>query len=731
MYRILILFLLPLPAIGQLVSATDIQRWEQQAQQVTIIRDHWGIPHIYGKTDADAVFGLLYAQCEDDFQRVEFNYIEKLGRLAEIKGASQLYEDLLTRLIIDSAEAVAEYRKCPAWLQKLCRAFADGINYFLYKHPEIKPALLTRFQPWYPLLWTDGSIGAINTADLTAADLARLYGNEPSPQSWLRPPASQPEPETVGSNGFAFSPKISASGHALLYINPHVTFYFRPEVHMSSEEGLNAYGAVTWGQFFIYQGFNEFCGWMHTSSYVDAADTYTEALRQSAKGWQYRYEESYLPVRERSIPITYREGEGLKTRTFRTWATHHGPVMALRNGQYLSLRADNRITDGLIQCWLRTKASSFDDFQRTLELKGNISNNTVYADAAGNIAYWHGNRIPVRDTRFDWSKPVDGTLKATEWKGLHPISATVHLINPVNGWLQNCNSTPFTAAGSNSPKPKDYPKYMAPDGENFRGINAVNVLQRQQSYTLDKVIAAGYDNYLAAFEVLIPALVRAFDQTLTSEDTLFAYLAGPIAVLRQWDFRSGEQSIATTLAVEWGQRILPTLFRTSVIDDEEADLVDKARYFAEHGDRQVMLTALLTTLTDLNKRFSRWQVPWGSINRFQRITASLEPRFDDEQESLPVGFVSSTWGMLPSYNSTPFPGTQKRYGVNGNSFVCAVEFGKKIRAKSLLAGGQSGNSRSPHFFDQGPLYANGTFKTVYFYRDEVERAAEKKYHPGQ
>lgn len=732
MKKILLLLLLPLQLLAQPLSKSTIARWEQQAKKVTIIRDNWGIPHIYGKSDADAVFGLMYAQCEDDFNRVEMNYIEKLGRMAEVKGESEFYEDLLIRMIIDSTEAKNDYKKAPAWLQKLCVAFADGMNYYLYKHPEVHPALLQHFEPWFPLLWTDGSIGAISTADLTTADLAKLYGNGSNAIAYQeKKKAGEEEGILTGSNGFAFAPKITESGNAILYINPHVTFYFRPEVHMVSEEGLNAYGAVTWGQFFVYQGFNEKCGWMHTSCYVDAADTYIEKLEKTDKGWIYLYDNVKKNAILKDITISYKKNGETSSRTIQAVFTPHGPVMAKRNGQYLSMKADNRIMNGLIQCWQRTKATGFESFKKTMALNGNISNNTVYADANGTIAYWHGNRIPKRDPSIDWTKPVDGSTSSTEWKGLHTVDETVHIYNPENGWVQNCNSTPFTAAGSFSPKSSDYPKYMAPDPENFRGINAVRVLNTEKSYTIDKVIKAGYDNYLTAFEILIPALVSSFEKNVKPTDSLYAYLAGPIAVLKNWDYRCNENSIATTLAVEWGQRILPAIFRTKSIDDEEDGVVEKSRRFAETVSPEIVLPPLLTTIKDLEKKFGRWQLPWGAINRFQRISNAIDNKFDDNQPSIPVGFVSSTWGMLPSYTSRPYPGTVKRYGVNGNSFICAVEFGKKIKAKSLLAGGESGNPQSSHFFDQSVMYSKGQFKEVLFYKEDVLKHAEKTYNPGE
>lgn len=729
-YFLVPFFLLLTTAINaQRPTKDEITSWKYQAKQVKIIRDHYGIPHIYGNTDADAVFGLLYAQCEDDFGRVEMNYIDKLGRLSEVIGPSKLYDDLLTRLVIDSAAAVADYHAAPDWLKKLCNAFADGINYFLHTHPDVKPALITRFQPWFPMLWTDGSIGAISTAGLGARDLERFYGKTGEVTKVGDAEINIPEERSTGSNGFAFAPSITASGNAMLYINPHVTFYFRPEVHMVSNEGLNAYGAVTWGQFFIYQGFNEHCGWMHTSSYTDVSDSYEELVTRKKGRYYYKYDGQELPVREKYVKINVKDGEKVSQKSFKTFFTGHGPILGKRDEVWLSVRSDNRNINGLIQSWQRTKAKSFAEYKKTMNLLANASNNTVYADAEGNIAYWHGNFIPKRDPAYDWSKPVDGTTSATEWKGLHSVEESVHLINPSNGWVQNCNSTPFTAAGGNSPARSDFPRYMAPDGENFRGINAVRVLEDTKDYTLDKVIAAGYDTYLAAFELLIPRLLDAYNEVVN--DTIKQQLASPMQLLQGWDFRVAEASTATTLAIHWGEKVLPGIQRTKVDAGVENNIVNRTRAFVEHASSEQLLSLLLNTVQELTERFGTWNIAWGYINRFQRISESIDNHFDDNEASYPVAYASATWGMLPSYNSRSFPGTAKRYGVHGNSFVCAVEFGKKIKAKSLLAGGVSGHKSSPHFFDQGQMFASGAFKDVLFYREDVEKHAERKYHPGE
>lgn len=727
MKYLLLFMLLPMVASAQKFTPAEIAKWKQQAQQVTIIRDKWGIPHVYGKSDADAVFGLLYAQCEDDFPRVEANYIEKLGRRAEVYGENELYDDLLIRLVLDSAEAKKDFEKAPAWLKKLCNAFADGINYYLHTHPKVKPALLHRFQPWWPLLWTDGSIGAISTGGASMQDLQSFYTGE----AVAAAPAKIDDDNELGSNGFAFSPTITASGKSILYINPHVTFYFRPEVHMVSEEGLNAYGAVTWGQFFIYQGFNPNCGWMHTSSQADVADLYEEKVSSTHSKWVYEYDGIQKDMTVKSIAITVKKNEAQEVKNITAYFTHHGPVVAKRNGRWITLKHHNRSMNGLMQSWQRTKAKSFAEFKQVMYMKENTSNNTVYADKEGNIAYWHGNFMPKRNPQLDWSKPVDGSTSATEWKELHMVDEMVTLYNPATGWIQNCNSTPFSTSGASSLKKENFPTYMAPDAENFRGINAIKVWSNAQSLTIDKVIEGGYTRYLPAFETLIPALQKAWQQKGFVPDSLKSSLEEAVQLLGGWDLKTDVRSIATTLAIEWAQRLLQAIQRTEVGAIPDAGFVEKTNAFAANASSAELLIPLQTTISDLKRRFPGWKVPWGELNRYQRLTGKITETYADSLPSIPVHFAAATWGALPSYVSRPINGSSKRYGISGNSFICAVEFGEKIKAKSLLAGGNNYNPSSKHFEDQAQMYANGTFKDVLFYKADVMKNAERQYKPGQ
>lgn len=715
--------LLLIPALAHSQSPEEIRRWELQSQQVNIIEDHWGIPHIYGKTDADVVFGLLYVQCLQNFPQVERNYLEMMGRLSEVEGQRTLYNDLQMRLLYDSAGARDDYQKAPLWLKKLLDAFADGVNYYLYKHPEVKPLVLTKFEPWFPLMYTDGSIAPTQTGGLNLRDLRNLYENEKAasyqPQDFLM---QQLNPS--GSNGFALAPSRTASGNAILYINPHVTFYFRTEVHMVSGEGLNAYGAVTWGQFFIYQGFNEYCGWMHTSSYADVADVYREQITHRGDSLLYFYEGKYLPVQTKEIAIRYKDENSIATKAFPTYATHHGPVLGSRNGEWMTVKENNRSMASLMQSWLRTKARGLPEFKKVMDMKINNSNNTVFADKFGNIAYWHGNFIPRRNPNYDWSLPVDGTTAATEWKGLHPVSETVHLINPASGWIENCNSTPFTAAGSSSPKKENYPKYMAPDGQNGRALNAIRLLNKARNFTLDDMILLGYNTRLSAFDFLLPALFKAYD-SLPAADPRQQSLATPMHYLKTWDRHAAASSVATTLAVEWAY-LLATIIPPPRTTEEATNAVGRFEEMSRvKGKEQLHL--LQKTLEDLHKNHGTWEVAWGDLNRYQR---PADGRFDDAKPSLPVALGPGAWGSIPSFVGR-YASTKKRYGISGNSFIAAVEFGKKLKAKTIMTGGESFDPTSPHFMDQAEGFIEGKFKEISFYKEDVKKHQQREYRPGK
>jgi acyl-homoserine-lactone acylase len=731
--RYLAKLVLLLAISAQAAPTPEAARWARQARSVTIVRDDWGVAHIYGKTDAETVFGAVYAQAEDDFHRVETNYINAMGRLAETEGEALIYQDLRMKLFIDPSALKQQYAASPPWLQALMNAFADGLNYYLAKHPEVKPRVIHRFEPWMALSFTEGSIGGdierVNLQQLEAFygkgafyGKSAFYGN--SPIGHKIAPAGIAEAEPSGSNGIAIAPANTAGRHALLLINPHTSFFFRSELQMVSEEGLNAYGAVTWGQFFVYQGFNERAGWMHTSSGVDAVDEYLETVAKKGGGYLYKYGNEERPLQATQIAVPYRTAQGMAEKKFTVYRTHHGPVIREANGKWVSIRLMQEPIKALTQSYTRTKARDYRSYRQTMELQANSSNNTVFADADGDIAYFHGNFIPRRDTKFDWTKPVDGSTAATEWHGLLAVAETPQLLNPKSGWLYNSNNWPWSAAGPSSPKKEDYPAYVETGTESARGLHAIRVLQNKKDFTLDSLMAAAYDSYLPWFEKPIPALMKAFDAT-PAGDPVRAKLAGQIALLRAWDLRWAVDSVPTSLAVFWGEEI-----RKRTMADARKAGMSAEDYIGTKATGEQLLQSLAAASDRLTADFGNWKTQWGDINRFQRLTGDIVQPFNDAGASIPVGFASSLWGSLASFGARPYPGTKKWYGTSGNSFVAVVEFGDKVRAKAVTAGGESGHPASHHFDDQAKRYSTGDLREVYFYRSQLKGHSEREYHPG-
>jgi acyl-homoserine-lactone acylase len=700
-------------------SPPELARWRAEASRVTIIRDDWGIAHIHGRSDADAVFGMIYAQAEDDFPRIEANYLTNLGRTAEADGEKAIWQDLRARLYVSDSELKADYARSPAPMRKLMDAWADGLNYFLATHPEVHPRAISRFEAWMILSFTEGSIGG----DIERIDLDQLkafYSGKPIAA------ALPPKIESQGSNGIAIAPKITADGHALLLINPHTSHYFRSEAQVTSDEGLNVYGASTWGQFFVYQGFNAHAGWMHTSSGVDSVDEFAEKIeRKRGAAPCYRYGAQCRPLGVRPVTIRYRTAKGgFATKTFRTWRTHHGPIVRAANGRWIAFAMMDKPVQAIQQNFGRTKAKDLESFLKVANFKANSSNDTIFADDKGEIAYLHPQFVPRRDNRFDYEKPVDGSDPRTDWRGEHALSELPSVLRPPNGWVVNTNDWPYRAAGAYSPDPKRFPKYMDPVGENFRGIHATQLLEGSGGWTLEKLQAAAFDSYQPGFAALIPALLRAYD-SLPASSAQRRLLQQPIAVLRSWNYRWSADSVPQTLAITWGDALIATLHPPP---EEDSNLY-MARLARDTTNAQ-KLDALDTALSKLQHDFGRWQVLWGEVNRFQRISPSIVSQFSDEGPSIPVPFGTANYGSLASFVMRVPNHTKRLYGTYGNSFVAVVEFGKRVRAHAITAGGESGHPNSRHFNDEAQRYASGDLREVYFYPDQLKGHIERQYHPG-
>jgi acyl-homoserine-lactone acylase len=602
------------------VVSDEVARWQAQAADITIIRDEWGIPHIYGKTDADAVFGVMYAQAEDDFNRVEVNYMNAMGLLAQAEGESQIFKDLRMRLFIQRDEMKRLYGEAPDWLKELMNAYADGLNYYLHTHPETEAKVIKRFEPWMALSFSEGSIGG-DIERVSINELENFYGGTTKMAEAPRDLDMEPR----GSNGMSIAPEKTKNGKALLYINPHTTHYFREEAHIISEEGLNAYGALTWGQFFIYQGFSEYNGWMHTSTKSDVIDEAFETIIEKDGKLFYQYGDEEREVTVSTETIEYKTDSGMASRDFTIYHTHRGPIIRAEGDKWISVQLMNIPLTALNQSYTRTKTTSYDEFYEMMRLKSNSSNNTVYADKDGNIAYFHGNYHPIRNTEYDFNNPVDGSNPDTDWKGLHPVEEAINLLNPGSGWLYNSNNWPFSAAGpDHSPKKEDYPRYMSVNFENPRGDHALGLYPNINDFTVESLIEAGYDGLLPSFQRFVPVLKAAYDAAPDEN------LTEAVDMLVAWDKRSSMTSVETSLAHHFGNelwRYQPP--RGSV------DPYDTYEYAEKQISGEQYLAALTSAIARMEADFGTWKVAWGDMNRFQRNDSSIRQTFDDSKPSLP------------------------------------------------------------------------------------------------
>jgi acyl-homoserine lactone acylase PvdQ len=611
-------------------------------------------------------------------------------------------------------------------------AWADGLNFYLYKHPETKPRVITTFEPWMALTFSEGSIGG-DIERVNLKELEAFYGTG-APKSTAVAQAFRPAAEShdyvylepTGSNGAAVAPSNTSGKHALLLINPHTSFFFRSELQMTSDEGLNAYGASTWGQFFIYQGFNDRVGWMHTSSGVDAIDEYLETIVKKGDKYFYKVGSDEKPMIVRTIKVPYKTDRGMAEKTFTTYRTHRGPVVRSTDGKWVSIRMMEEPMKALTQSYQRTKARNIKDYKETMAIHTNSSNNTLYADADGNIAMFYANFVPRRDEKFDWTKPVDGSDAATEWKGVLSFDESPNVVNPSVGWVYNTNNWPWTAAGPDSPKRDKFPKYVERNSENPRGIHAIEVLSKKKDFTVDSLIGAAFDTHLPEFDIMLPPLFKAYDSLPAASPLKTKDVNEAMGMLRSWDRRWSASSIPLSIAIFWGEQVARPFGDASRRGGLSAD-----DYAVQHATAEEMVTALQRALDKLEGDFDTWKTPWGEINRFQRLTADINQTYDDSKPSIPVGFPSARWGSLASFGAQARNGTKKWYGNTGNSFVAVVEFGDRVRARAVTAGGESGHLGNKHFNDEAERYATGNLRDVYFYPDQLKGHTERVYHPGE
>jgi penicillin amidase len=674
---------------------------DKLARDVTIYRDSYGVPHVFGRTDASTVFGFAYAQAEDNFWRVEENFILALGRASELYGEKTLDQDRLNHALEIPKLARQEYARLDEHMRSLCDAFAAGFNYYLKTNPDVHPRLLSKIEPWYTLAFIRYNYyqnGFARDPNLRRSSLQTAYLSDYDLKAH------------TGSNGWVIGPSKSASGHAMLFINPHLPFFGPGQVYegqVHSDEGWNFTGYTRFGFPLPYVGHNDNGGWVSTDNAADLTDVYIETFDDAAHPLAYKYGKEYRVATEHVEEIRVKMPTGMETRTFTMRKTHHGPIVASLDGKPLALRMAKFDADGWLREWYdMTRATSLSAMKAAMSPLNMNFGNMMYADRQGNTWYLYNGSIPRRDPRFDWSKPLDGSDPATEWQGYHTIDELPQLTNPKSGWMQNCNTSPFLLTDEGNPDPNKFPNYMVQEGDNPRGAISRELLSGQKTFTFDEWTRLAFDTRVFSASKRLPGLLAEIKLWLATHPEDDPKLRGVYEELVSWDKRSTSESVAMTVFSLWHERV--------------------AR---NPGEKQ--LAALSEVMNTLQREFGTWKVAWGELTRLQRLDETKGEEFLDSRPSLAISGVRGQDGSVFTFYATPVSGQKRYYGVAGSTYVSVVEFGPKARALSVHTFGASGDPRSRHFMDQAKLYAKGEFKPSLLDLEEIKVNLEAAYHPGE
>jgi penicillin amidase/acyl-homoserine-lactone acylase len=671
------------------------------AYDAEILRDTWGVPHIFGKTDADAAYGLAYAHAEDDFGTMQDTLLAARGKLASVYGERAAPNDYMVHLLRIRDVVEAGYPRLDARTRALCQAYADGLNHYAALHPDqARPGL-------YPARGEDVVAGFVHKTPLFFGldkVLTALFAEEaPAPGplgSALDPrdPGAAPD-EALGSNAFAVAPARTADGSTYLVVNSHqpwtgpVAWY---EAHVHSEEGWDMVGSLFPGAPVVLHGHNRHLGWAHTVNKPDLIDVYRLEI-DPADPDRYRFDGGWRTLEVRAAPIEVALW-GPISWTFERevlWSVH-GPVVRRPHGTY-AIRFAGFGEVGAVEQWYRmNKATDFASWQAAVRALSVPMFNIVYADRAGNVSYLYSGRLPLRAPGHDWKAMVAGDRSETLWTEYLPFDRLPQVHNPAAGFVQSCNNTPFqTTTGAGNPRPEDYAASLGIETHmTNRALRALALYGGDASITGDELLAYKYDMTYAP-DSRMAGLVQ---QVLAAPAPADPLLAEAVALLRAWDLGATPESRQAALAI---LAFTPWL-----------------RAHGQSVDTATLLDAVSEAARTLQTHHGRLDVPWGDVNRLRR--GSVDLPLGGGPDILHAIDGDLTGGRL--------------VGRNGDSYILVARWDPQGRVTSRSVhqfGAATVDATSPHYADQAPLFARRTLRDVWLDEADIRAHLERAYRPGQ
>lgn len=676
--------------------------WSQiDPTKIEIIRDEFGVPHIYATTDKEAAFGLAWAHSEDNFKTIQETFLPAVGKLGMHSAKDGVTLDYVVQLLRCRETAERHFNDLSPQVVKVIEGYVEGINSYAQQHPE--EVLVKHSFPMTVMDYLTGYNLVIHFFSDTGQTLQALFGDQVEPLSDLGD--ANAEQKTIGSNAFAISKKKTTDGKTYLNVNTHQPLegpFSWYEAHINSEEGWNMLGALFPGAPFPMIGSNENLGWTHTFNYPDLVDLFQLEMNPKKKN-QYKLDGEWKELEVSKAKLQLKVLGGLKLRVKREvlWSVH-GPVIKNKSG-YFAFRSNALENISSIDQWYHmNKASNWEEFKEALDIQGLPRFNVMYADREDNIYYLSSGKIQKRKEGFDWSGVLPGNRSDIITQGFIPIEELPQLLNPSHGYLFNTNNTPFNAAHpEDNLNSEDFdPLIGYEEGDNNRSARFETLIEQYPTLSYEDFKGIKYDtqypdSLIGLFQLNDVFVLNANDHPDLKE---------LIKLIQQWDRKANVENVG---AAQWS-----IYYKTLLKIAKEYDL-----FGMDKLEDSLIIEALKDTKTYLLEYFNRLDISLADHQFHVRGVKEIP--------------VSGLVDMIAAMSTEPYIDGKVK-AVSGESYIMLARYNEEgVELETVLPYGQSCNPSSPHYTDQMEYYVNRALKPMVLDRDSIYQNAVKIYHPRE